>query len=106
VRELAPPKLQKKGKTMTKHNLNHKEMTSHIRKRIKIAGVKANVRMQKGLGNDKIIQVNTIEYGVEFTKEEQRAIRHIAVCNNLTWVRNMPIDVEQMTNPYDFNFYM
>jgi len=84
--------------------LTHKEMTAHIRNRIKQRGIKANVRMQVSCG-DKVIQVNTIEYGLEFTNEEQREIRHIAKCNNLTWVRQMEINVEQMTNPFDFNFH-
>lgn len=85
--------------------LSHKEMTKHIRKRIKIAGIQANVRMQNGAENTRIIQVNTTEYGKEFLPNEQREIRHIAKCNNLTWVRGMEIDVEQMTNPDVFNFY-
>jgi hypothetical protein len=84
--------------------LNHKEMTKHIRTRIKVSGIKALVRMINSCG-DSVIQVNTTEYGVEFTNEEQREIRKIAECNNLTWVRNAPIDIEQMTNPFDFNFY-
>lgn len=85
--------------------LTHKEMTAHIRKRIKVAGIKANVRMQNSCGS-KIIQVNTIEYGVEFSDEDQRTIRQIAKTNRLTWVRGLDIDVNQMTNPYEFNFYM
>ena len=90
---------------MTQANkLSHKEMTAHIRNRIKQSGIKANVRMQDSCG-DKVIQVNIIEYGLEFTNEEQREIRHIAKCNKLTWVRQMEIDTEQMTNPFDFNFH-
>lgn len=81
--------------------MNHKEMTAHIRKRIKAAGIKAKVRMWHG-GH---IQVNASAYGIEFTEEEQREIRHIAICNKLTWVRDLPIDVNKMTNPHDFNFY-
>lgn len=84
--------------------LNHKEMTKHIRTRIKVAGVKSLVRMIKSCG-DNIIQVNTIEYDVDFTDDEQRTIRKIAECNNLTWVRKLPINIEQMTNPSEFNFY-
>lgn len=85
--------------------VTHKEMTKNIRNRIKQAGIKANVRMQDGCEGSKKIQVNVIEYGMEFSEEEQRKIRHIAVCNRLTWVKMMPIDIEQMTNPFDFNFY-
>lgn len=85
--------------------LSHKEMTAHIRRRIKAYGIKANVRMQDCCGGAKVIQVNTPEYGLEFTEEQQRSIRHIASVNRLTWVKGLPIDVEQMTNPFDFNFY-
>ena len=85
--------------------LNHKEMTAHIRNRIKVAGIKARVRMQDCCGS-KVLQVNAPAYGVEFTNEQQQTIRHIAKCNGLTWVRGAEIDVERMTNPHDFNFYM
>jgi len=84
--------------------LNHKEMTKHIRTCIKRHNIKALVRIIKTCG-DKVIQVNTPKYGVEFTEQEQREIRHIAINNNLTWVRGLPIDAEQMTNPSSFNFY-
>ena len=89
-----------KNLKMTK--LTHKEMTAHIRKRIKIAGIVCKTKMAAG-GN---IIVSVPEYGVEFSEEQQRAIRHIAICNKLTWVRAMPINVDQMTNPYDFSFFM
>ena len=49
--------------------MNHKEMTAHIRSRIKAAGIKARVRMMSGG-----IQVYTPKYGVEFSEEEQRTI--------------------------------
>lgn len=87
-------------------NLTHKEMTAHIRKRLKHNGVKALVRMQKGLGNDKIIQVNTPKFNIEFTAEEQATVRQVAKTNGLTWVMGGEIIVDQQTNPQDFNFYM
>lgn len=90
---------------MTNSTLNHKEMTAHIRTCIKRHGVKALVRKQDGLGNDKIIQVNAPKYGIEFSEQAQREIRQIAVNNGLTLVMNMPIVVDQMTNPCAFNFY-
>lgn len=84
--------------------LTHKEMTKHIRTCIKRHNIKALIRMQTICG-DKIIQVNATEYGKEFTEQEQRDIREIATHNNLTWVKGLEIDTEQMTNPFDFNFY-
>lgn len=83
--------------------LTHKEMTAHIRKRIKVAGIKARVRLYEACGA-RWIQVNVPEYDVDFTEEEQRTIRQIAVTNRLTWARGMEIDVEQMTNPKTFDF--
>lgn len=82
--------------------MDTKEMTAHLRSRIKAAGVKARVRFWPN-GQ---IQVFAPAYGVQFTEEEQRAVRHIAVCNRLTWIRAQPISVEQMTNPDEFSFYM
>lgn len=78
------------------------EMTAHIRRRIKAAGIKARVRK---FDDSRTIQVNAPAFGVEFTEDEQREIRHIAVCNRLTWVRGLPIIVEQMTNPSAFDFH-
>jgi hypothetical protein len=82
--------------------MTHKEMTAHIRNRIKVAGIKAKVKMQDGY----TISVDVPAYGIEFTEEDQRTIRHIADCNRLTWVRGLKIDVDQMTNPHEFKFRM
>jgi hypothetical protein len=84
--------------------LNHAEMTAHIRNRIKAAGIKARVRAQSC--GSASIQVNTPVYGQEFSSADQRAIRHIALCNKLTLVRGMEIIIEQDTNPFEFNFYL
>lgn len=78
------------------------ESAKHIRGRIKQRGIKARVRIAPGGG---CIQVFSVEYGVQFTEEEQREIRLIGKLNGFTWVRGMPIDIEQMTNPFEFNFY-
>ena len=82
--------------------MNTKQMTAHLRNRIKVAGVKARVRFWP----DGQIQVFAPAYGVEFSEDEQRAVRHIAVCNRLTLIRAQPINVEQMTNPTEFSFYL
>lgn len=85
--------------------MNHRELTQHIRGRIKAAGIKARVNMDVCCGSKKII-VYVTEPRAVFTDEEQRTIRLIAQCNRLTWVRGMQIDIEQMTNPQQFNFYL
>ena len=76
--------------------------TKHIRGRIKAAGIKAKVCIAPGGG---VLQVNTPVYGVDFSEDAQRQIRLIAKCNGLSWVQGMEIDIEQMTNPNNFNFY-
>lgn len=85
--------------------MNHKQMTAHIRSRIKAAGIKAKCKMQDYCGNQ-VISVDVPAYGIEFNAEEQREIRLIAICNKLTWARGMAIDIDQMTNPHEFKFYM
>ena len=82
--------------------MNIKELTAHIRSRIKHEGIAARVRIAPGGGQ---IQVFVAKHGLEFSEAEQRAIKHIAICNKLTWARKMPIIMDQITNPYDFNFY-
>lgn len=86
---------------MAKQTEAVKAMTKHLRHRIRVAGIKASVRM--GARNE--IRVESPEYGVEFTEDEQRRIRLMARTNGLTHARGLPIDIEQMTNPFDFSFY-
>jgi len=83
----------------------HKEFTAHIRNRICISGIKARVRMLDVCGS-KVIQVNVPSYEIEFTLEEQKRINEIAVNNDLTLVRGLPIVIDQGTNPKAFNFYL
>lgn len=83
--------------------LSHKEMTAHIRGRIKHEGIQARVRLYESCGS-LFIQVFGTTYEQDFTDDEQGTIRTIAVVNSLTWVQGMPIDIEQMTNPKQFNF--
>ena len=87
---------------MTK--LSHKEMTAWIRTCIRRHKIKARVRKKTFCG-DKIIQVSVPTYDSEFTEQEQREIRQIAIDNGLTWVMSMEINPEQMTNPKAFNFF-
>ena len=71
-----------------------KEMTAHLRGRIKAAGIKARVHFGS-VG----IYVEVSRYELDFTDDEQRTIRRIAKCSGLTHVRGLEIDVEQMTDP-------
>ena len=67
--------------------------------------IKAKVRkVSRGKQNLEIM-IDTIKYGLEFTEEEQFKIRSFAVSIGATWVRNLPIDVNRHTDPYDFNFH-
>ena len=85
--------------------MTFKETAKQIRSRIKIAGIKASVRMITPTGCQ-VIQVSVPAYDIEFNADEQRRIRLIAKVNGLTWVQGMEIDIDQNTNPSDFNFYV
>lgn len=85
--------------------MNHKELTAHIRNRIKAAGIKAKCKMQEYNGCQ-VISIDVPEYNAEFSEEEQRQIRLIAKCNKLTFARGMEIDMERMTNPKEFKFFL
>ena len=77
-------------------------LAAHIRHRVKASGIKARVRVAPGGGS---LQVVAPAYGALFAEAQQREIRLIAKCNGLAWVRGVEIDIEQMTNPSEFNFY-
>ncbi len=83
--------------------MTHKEMTSHLRYRIKVAGIEARVRMCDDC-QQAIVYVIPAAAEIAFTEAEQREIRHIAKCNKLTGARGSEIDVERMTDPYGMRF--
>jgi hypothetical protein len=86
--------------------MTSKEMTSHIRNRITVAGVKgARVRMAPSTRN--VIQVFP-KGGVdaEFTADEQIIVATIAEVNGLTLTRGLPIVVGQGTHGHGFTFEM
>ena len=84
-----------------------KEMTAHIRDRIKAAGIKAKVRkLDETPTMGGVIQINVPTYEAEFSEHEQRSIRGLAATNGLTMVRGQPIDVERMTDPKTMSFYL
>lgn len=84
--------------------LSHKEMAAHLRSRIKHEGIKARVYMLEFCGCH-VIAVDPPSFGAEFSEDEQRKVRMMAVINGLTLSEGMPIDVEQMTNYKGFRFY-
>ena len=77
-------------------NLTHKEMTSHIRNRVKAVGIKARVRMCPSAGafGHYGIQVFPVAHDLSFTPEQAREIAFICDCNKLTLVRGMKIDLD------------
>lgn len=85
--------------------MTNKEMTAHIRRRIKQARIKVRCKGYMSCGNF-VIRIDVPAYELEFSEEEQKKIRTIAQVNHLTWVQGMEIDVMRMTNPKEFVFYV
>ena len=73
-----------------------KEMTAHIRSRVKHSGIKARVRMSPNSGTTGMygVQVITPSYDVKFTWNQSYEISFIAKCNNMTMVRGDEIDLD------------
>ena len=72
---------------MTK--LTRKEITAHIRNRIKAAGIKARVSMTPGSGVS--IRIDVPKYGMTFSNDETLKIYHIAEVNKLTGAQSSDI---------------
>jgi hypothetical protein len=73
--------------------MDHKEMTKHIRQRIKKAGIKASVSKFTACGTF-YVRVATAKAEQQFTLEEQTLIKRIAKGNALTGARCMEIEEE------------
>lgn len=82
-----------------------KEMTAHIRVRVKAAGIKARVRISPRR-SEPGIQVFPPAHNIEFSEGEQRTIRMIGLANQLTFIRGLPIIIEQMTDPHGMEFFL
>lgn len=80
-----------------------KDVAEKIRKELKIKNIKAKVRISPGGGS---VQVNAPAYGVHFSEEDQRQIKTIAKSSGLTLVRGLEINIDRMTNPETFEFYL
>jgi hypothetical protein len=83
--------------------MSHKEMTAHIRARIKKAGISASVSKYESCGS-KWIRVAVTAPDRNFTPCEQNAIKIIAQANGLTLARGLPIILHSSTNPQQFSF--
>jgi hypothetical protein len=67
-------------------------MAAHIRKRLKVEGIKALCKMQSACGV-KYISIAVPCADTTWTAEETAKIRHIADCNKLTGARKSPINM-------------
>ena len=85
--------------------LTHKELTAHIRNRIKVAGIKASVRKQAYCG-DKVIRVDPVAYEISFTHAEQATIGSIADVNGLTFTMGAKITTANDVHGSGFVFVM
>ena len=86
--------------------MNHKELTAHIRNRIKKSGIEARVNMFSACGSN-LIQVKTPKFDGEFTPDEIETICTIAKVNGLTFTRGLEIDPQfcrQLTGRWFWEF--
>ena len=86
--------------------MTHKEMTAHIRSRIKAEGIPANVRMLNYCGV-KAICIYGKTYETRFTSDQCKEIAVIAKVNGLTGAKSSEInlDVEaQLTGSNEKHF--
>lgn len=84
--------------------MTHKEMTAHIRNRLKVMGVNARVKMNDFNGH-RIVTVVVPVYEYRWTQEERDAILLVASVNGLTFIRGMelsPILVNEMQVNFEF----
>ena len=92
-----------------KTGMTHKEMTAHIRGRLKHEGIPARCRLLDVCGMLSI-QVFGKTYETKFTREQGFLIGRIARVNGLTFVRGLPVTEEHCANVapgahYDFYFW-
>ena len=86
--------------------MTHKEMTAHIRNRLKAQRIPARVRLYTACGT-RYIQVNTVAYEARWSDEERRAIAICADVNGLTGAQGGKIDPEleaQLSHRQAFDF--
>lgn len=86
--------------------LNYKEMTAHIRSRLKASGIKAKCKMSQYCGV-KAIYITPVTFNDRFSESEQKEILLIAKTNKLTLAKGCEINLDQMTyaNEATFEFH-
>lgn len=93
---------------MTTATQSHKEITAHIRKRLKAAEIKAKCQMSSYCGYDTVmVAVPTFES--RFTSDQIREFVTAAKVNGLTGCRGTELDVEHeasLTGKIQWNFYL
>jgi len=88
--------------------MTHKEMTAHIRNRIKAAGIKAKCKMSEYCGC-KVITVAVPSFNARFTPDQIREFCMAAKANGLTFSQGLEIDPDQeaqLTEKMQWNFRM
>ena len=85
--------------------MSHKEMTAHLRTRVKVAGIKASVAKYTSCGVN-FVRVSVPTYDARFSEEEQRKIHLIAQSNGMTLSRGLPIIIDQFTSGSEFTCVM
>jgi len=86
--------------------MTNKEMTAHIRSRIKAAGIKARVIGRHICGENRIT-IATQSYDARFNSKELRDIAVIASANRLTMVMGVAINlntIDKLTGANEFVF--
>jgi hypothetical protein len=84
----------------------HKEITKHIRGRLKAHKVPARVKMNDFCGKT-VVTIVTPTYDFRWTPEQLREIGICAQVNKLTRAQGMPIDLDvlvQLTGLNQINF--
>lgn len=88
---------------------DHKTLTNHIRKRLKVEGINARVKMQTGNAGTKVIVVAVPSYDDRFTDDEINRICLCAKANGLTFVKGEEINPflqERLTDKQQWDFYL
>ena len=87
--------------------MTFKEITAHIRRRVRAENIPARVRMVESCGT-RIVQVFGVTHEARWTPEQLTLIGRIARVNGLTFVRQMPVTEDhcaQMTGRAHFDFF-
>lgn len=76
--------------------MTHKEATTHVRGRIKAAGIKARCSKYTACGINYVC-ISTAKYEQSFTEEEQQALVLICQVNKLTGARGAQLQGHEIT---------